>query len=119
MGQAGPKVANCSKKRTQTKDSRQNGPRVLFISWQVTGLRSNAGSAFERTSLFVVERRVYGRPQITAKVARADRACVQPLLLRATVGVFERTKCGRTHFGRNPLLHFKSTLPIASHVLLQ
>jgi hypothetical protein len=72
MGKAGPKVANCSKKRAQNKDSRQNGPRVLFISWQVIGLRLNVGSAFERTSLFVVERRVYGRPQITAKAARAD-----------------------------------------------
>jgi hypothetical protein len=67
----------------------------------------------------VVERRVYGRPQITAKAARADWACVRPLLLRATMGVFKRTKCGQTHFGRNPLLHFKSILPIASHVLLQ
>jgi hypothetical protein len=72
MGRAGPKVANYSKKRAQTKDSRQNGHKVLFIGWQVTGLRSNTGSTFECTSLFVVERRVYGRPQITAKAARAD-----------------------------------------------
>jgi hypothetical protein len=72
MGKAGPKVANYSKKRAQNKDSRQNGARVLFISWQVIGLRLNVGSAFERTSLFMVERRVYGRPQITAKAARAD-----------------------------------------------
>jgi hypothetical protein len=81
--------------------------------------------AFERTTcvrmhqLFVVERRVCGRPQITTRAARADWACVRPLLLRATVGAFERTKCGRTHFGRNQLLHFKSTLPFASPVLKQ
>ena len=50
MGRAGPKVANCSQKHAQNKNSLQNGPRVLFIGGQVTGLRSNVGSAFERTS---------------------------------------------------------------------
>jgi hypothetical protein len=54
-------------------------------------------SAFERTTwvrthqLFVVERRVHVRPQITAVAARADWAYVRPLLLRATVGAFKRT----------------------------
>jgi hypothetical protein len=31
QGRAGPTVASCSKKYAQTKSSRQNGPRVLFI----------------------------------------------------------------------------------------
>jgi hypothetical protein len=55
-------------------------------------------SAFKRTTcvqthqLFVVERRVHVRPQITAVVARTNWACVQPLLLRSNaLGVFERT----------------------------
>jgi hypothetical protein len=73
-------------------------------------------STFERTTvrthqLFVVERKAHVRPQITAVAARADWACVRPqvpcvrtqitaragwacvrpLLLRATVGAFERT----------------------------
>jgi hypothetical protein len=49
-------------------------------------------SAFERTTcvrthqLFVVERRVHVRPQITAVAARADWACVRP-----------QTTCVRTH----------------------
>jgi hypothetical protein len=44
-------------------------------------------SAFERTTyvrthqLFVVERRVHVRPQITAVAARADWACVRPQTL--------------------------------------
>ena len=42
MGRVGPKVANCSKKKAQNKNSLQNRPRVLFIGGQVTGLRSNA-----------------------------------------------------------------------------
>jgi hypothetical protein len=68
-------------------------------------------SAFERTTcirthqLFVVERRVHVRPQITAMAARADWACVRPLLLRATVGAFERTMRSNA-LGRNQLLHF-------------
>jgi hypothetical protein len=65
--------------------------------------------------LFVVERKVHVRPQITA-VGRLGLtwACIRPQsicirtqitaragwVLRATVGAFERTKCGRTHFGR-------------------
>jgi hypothetical protein len=44
-------------------------------------------SAFERTTcvrthqLFVVERRVCGRPQITVVAARADWACIRPQIL--------------------------------------
>jgi hypothetical protein len=74
-------------------------------------------SAFEHTTcvrthqLFVVERKAHVRPQITVVAVRADWACVRPqvpcvrtqitaragwacvrpLLLRATVGAFERT----------------------------
>jgi hypothetical protein len=75
-------------------------------------VRSNATH-----QLFVVERRVHVRPQITVVAARADWACVRPQipcvqtqitarvgwacvrpqLLRATVSAFELTKCGRTH----------------------
>jgi hypothetical protein len=81
-------------------------------------------SAFERTTcvrthqLFVVERRAHVRPQITAVVARADWACVRPLLLRATVGAFERTKCVRTHLAG---INFFTLciLLFASHVLMQ
>jgi hypothetical protein len=41
---------------------------------------------------------------------RVDWACVRPLLLRATVSAFERTKCGRTHLqGSTSSLGFKST----------
>jgi predicted RNA-binding Zn-ribbon protein involved in translation (DUF1610 family) len=81
--------------------------------------------AFERTAyirthqLFVVKRSACGRSQITAGAARADWACIRPLLMHATVGAFECTKCGQTHLGRNQLLHFMSTLPFASHVLMQ
>ena len=34
--------------------------RGLFIGWQVTGLRLNAGCAFERTGYVAVVRRAYG-----------------------------------------------------------
>ena len=64
--------------KAPSKRVKQMIHRGLFIGWQVTGLRSNAGCAFERTGYFAVERRAYGRPQITARVARADWACVQP-----------------------------------------
>jgi hypothetical protein len=81
-------------------------------------------SAFERTTcvrthqLFVVERRVHVRPQITAMAARADWACVRPLLLRATVGAFERTKCVRTHLAGISFFTW-CILPFASYVLMQ
>jgi hypothetical protein len=91
--------------------------KILFIGWQVTGVRSNALPAFERTSyLWLNARRAFDRKacvrsQITAVAARADWACVRPqvpcvrtqitaragwacvrpLLMRATVGAFERT----------------------------
>jgi hypothetical protein len=68
--------------------------------------------------LFVVKRRVHIRPQITAVAARADWACVQPLLLRATVGAFERTKCVRTHLAGINFFTW-CILPFASHVLMQ
>jgi hypothetical protein len=63
-------------------------------------------SAFECTTcvrthqLFVVERSVHVRSQITVVAARANWADVRPLLLRATVGAFERTNCVRTHLAR-------------------
>jgi hypothetical protein len=81
-------------------------------------------SAFERTTcvrthqLFVVERRAHIRPQITAVAARADWACVRPLLLRVTVGAFERTKCVRTHLAGMNFFTW-CILPFASHVLMQ
>jgi hypothetical protein len=88
-------------------------------------------SAFERTTcvrthqLFVVERKVCVRSQITDVAARADWACVRPqvpcvrtqittragwacvrpLLMRATVGAFERTQVRSNALGRNQLLH--------------
>jgi hypothetical protein len=53
------------------------------------------------------------RMHITARAGCA--ACDRGTALRATVvraacmGVFERTKCGRTHFGRN---HFFTLSPL-------
>jgi hypothetical protein len=98
--------------------------KVLFIGWQVTGVRLNALPAFERTTyvrthqLFVVERKACVRSQITAVAARADWACVRtqitaragwacvrPLLMRVTVGAFERTQVRSNALGRNQLLH--------------
>jgi hypothetical protein len=55
------------------------------------------------------------RTQITA---RAGWACVRPLLLRATVGAFERTKCVRTHLAGISFFTW-CILPFASHVLMQ
>jgi hypothetical protein len=83
------------------------------MDMQVMGLRSNAGYAFECTGYFAVERTPYGRPQITARAGRVRRGLTglrSTLAMRATVSAFERTKCGRTHFGRAPLLSlgFKS-----------
>jgi hypothetical protein len=81
-------------------------------------------SAFERTTcarthqLFVVERSVHVRPQITDVAARADWACVRPLLLRAIVGAFECTKCVRTHLAGISFFTW-CILPFASHVLMQ
>jgi hypothetical protein len=42
----GPKGRLQSFPKVKMKDYTE----VLFIGWQVTGVRSNAGSAFERTS---------------------------------------------------------------------
>jgi hypothetical protein len=56
--------------------------RVLFIGWQDTEVRSNAGSCVRTHQLFVVERRVQVRPQITAVAARAEsgvRSTASPL----------------------------------------
>jgi hypothetical protein len=69
-----------------SKREKQNNTRVPI--YRLAGHRS----AFERTTcvrthqLFVVERRVHVRPQITVMVARVDWAYVRPPLLRATVG---------------------------------
>jgi hypothetical protein len=106
----------------------------LFIGWQVTKVRSNAGTH----QLFVVERKTHVRLQITAVAARADWACVRPqvpcvrtqitaragwacvrpLLLRATVSAFERTKCVRTHLAGISFFTW-CILPFVSHVLMQ
>jgi hypothetical protein len=81
-------------------------------------------SAFERTTcvrthqIFVVERRVHVRQQITAVAVRADWACVRPLLLRATVGAFKRTKCVRTHLTEINFFTW-CILPFTSHVFMQ
>jgi hypothetical protein len=83
----------------------------LFIGWQVTGVRSNAPVICGRTQVHI-------RSQITAVAARANWACVRPLLLHATVGAFERTKCVRTHLAGISFFTW-CILPFASHVLMQ
>jgi hypothetical protein len=74
-------------------------------------------SAFERITcvrthqLFVVERKVHVRPQITVVAARADWVCVRPLLVRSAPAPACDHGCVRTHqvrsnaLGRNQLLH--------------
>jgi hypothetical protein len=111
------------------KREKQMIHRGLFIGWRVTG------ECVRTHQLFVVERRVHVRPQITAMAARADWACVRPQfpcvrtqitaragwVLRATVASACDRECVRTHQVRSNALwqdfHFKSTfLPFASHV---
>jgi hypothetical protein len=89
-----------SKKSPKEKNCGPNEPRDLFIDMQVTGLRSNAGLAFECTGYFAVERTPYGRPQITARAGHVRRGLIglrSTLAVRATVFAFERTPCIRTH----------------------
>jgi hypothetical protein len=76
------------------------------------------GQCVRTHQLFVVERRVHGRPQITARAARADWACVRPLLLACDRECVRMHQVRSNALGRNQLLHFKSTLPFASNVLL-
>ena len=123
MGRAGPKAAHCSQKHAQNKNSLQNGPRVLFIGGQVTGLCSNVGSA---SNALVICGRTWGirlnanncQGQLGFRETRADWAYVRPLILACDC------ECVRTHqvrsnaLGRNPLLHFQSTLPFANHDLI-
>jgi hypothetical protein len=62
-----------SKNRPKRKSSQPNELRDLFIDRQVTGLCSNAGSAFERTDVSTFECAFHVRPQITAMTqARSD-----------------------------------------------
>jgi hypothetical protein len=89
-----------SKKSLKEKNFGPNEPRDLFIDMQVTGLRSNAGCAFERTGYFAVERTPYGRPQITARASRVRCGLTglrSTLAMRVIVFVFERRPCVRTH----------------------
>jgi hypothetical protein len=46
--------------------------RGLFIGWQDTEVRSKRSKCVRTYQLFVVERRLHVRPQITAVAARAD-----------------------------------------------